>query len=83
MAPATSTSQPAVARIRQPSGLTTHLAQTGKPGADPQFAEPANRKQPRSARRSLTEPEAGIRRWTTEWNKHARHSPGQGRRRDP
>jgi len=33
------------------------------------FAELTNRKLRRSAHRSVTEPEAGIRRWINEWNK--------------
>ena len=78
MAAATSMSQSAVSRIRQPFGLNTHLVQTWKLGTDLQFAESANRKLRRSAHRSVTELEADIRRWTSEWNKHARHSPGPG-----
>ena len=83
MAAATGMSQSAVSRIRRPSGLKPPLVQAGKAGTDLQFAELANRKLPRSAHRSVTELEADIRRWTTEWNKRPRHSPGQGRRRDP
>ena len=44
MAAATSMSQSAVSRIRQPFGLNTHLVQTWKLGTDLQFAESANRK---------------------------------------
>lgn len=65
MAAATSMSQSAVSRIRQPFGLNTHLVQTWKLGTDLQFAESANRKLRRSAHRSVTELEADIRRWTS------------------
>jgi len=36
------------------------------------FAELTNRKLRRSAHRSVTEPEAGIRQWINEWNKNPR-----------